>query len=411
VKAGESLGIIGVNGSGKSTLLKIIAGILRPSSGTVEVAGKVGILDYGSGINAQFTGRENVYLKGAVHGMSRRELDKRIQSIIDYADIGDFIDKPVKSYSSGMQARLGFAIITHIDVDVLITDEALAVGDMFFVQKSMRTIREFLSRGTFIFVTHAVADVQTLCTRAIWLDKGQIRAIGPSKDVVEAYLESSRTEKSSALLASRAEALGDDDNEPVDADALKLSEHMNYRPPRMIRDPRLDIVSQSRWRNDLEIPIFDASREWEGAGGAQILDVRLEDGDGTQLSWFIGAELARLKIEILAETLINQAIVGFQVQDRLGQTLFADNTYVTTLDHDLQLSRGETAEIMFEFQMPLLPTGDYMFRIAVADGVEDECVSLVAAKDALTVRSTTSGARHGLVGVPMKSISIHKNTE
>ena len=135
IAKGESWGIIGVNGSGKSTLLKMIAGNLRPTTGRVEVDGKVAILDYSSGLHGGFTGRENVYLKASMHGMSRREIDEKFESIVSFADIGDFMDQPVRSYSSGMVARLGFAIIAHVDADIIITDEALAVGDAFFVQK------------------------------------------------------------------------------------------------------------------------------------------------------------------------------------------------------------------------------------------------------------------------------------
>src|SRR5713101_5422824 len=137
IMKGESWGFIGVNGSGKSTLLKIISGNLRPTKGSVEVEGKVAILDYGSGINGEFTGRENVYLKASILGLTRKQVDERFDSIAAFADIGEFMDQPVKTYSSGMGARLGFAIMAHVDADIMITDEALAVGDAFFVQKCM----------------------------------------------------------------------------------------------------------------------------------------------------------------------------------------------------------------------------------------------------------------------------------
>ena len=150
IKKGESMGFVGVNGSGKSTLLKIISGNLRPSSGFVEVNGKVVILDYSSGFHGELTGRENIFIKASILGLTKKQINECYDSIVEFAEIGDFINQPVKIYSSGMTSRLGFAIIAHVNADIIITDEALAVGDIFFVQKCMRFIREFLKKGNFL---------------------------------------------------------------------------------------------------------------------------------------------------------------------------------------------------------------------------------------------------------------------
>src|SRR5262245_48931106 len=206
IKKGESWGVIGVNGSGKSTLLKMVAGNLRPTTGYLEVDGRVAILDYSSGLHGGFTGRENVYLKASMHGMSRREIDAKFVSIAKFADIGEFIDQPVKTYSSGMVARLGFAILAHVDADIIITDEALAVGDAFFVQKCMDFVRSFLKRGTFLFVSHSTNDVVSLCQKAIWLEHGRIRAIGSAKDVADGYLSSRSLQLSRQYLEQFDEA-------------------------------------------------------------------------------------------------------------------------------------------------------------------------------------------------------------
>lgn len=412
VRKGESIGIIGVNGSGKSTLLRIIAGSLRPTSGTVDVKGKVGILDIGSGINEEYTGRENVYLKAAIHGMSKRRVDELYQDIADYAGIGDFMEKQVKTYSSGMKARLGFAIIAHIDVDVLITDEALAVGDMFFVQKSMRTIRQFLETGTFLFVTHSLNDVLALCNRAIWLEHGEIKKIGPAKDVVDAYIATEQNVKSMAYAENKKNIENNvnvsNKIDEITVDQPEISKRTNSRPPRITIDPRQDLLKQTQWRNDIKIPAFDKIDKGHGVGGARIIDVIFEDLEGNALSWIIGAEQVRLQIKVAVDKEIEHPIVGFQMKDRLGQTLFADNTYIVTLEDNFSLSAGDVFLAEFSFQMPLLPVGEYIIRIAVADGIEDENAVLNCIDDALVINSITSGSRHGLLGQPMHKISLRR---
>ncbi len=173
IQRGETVGIVGRNGSGKSTLLQIICGTLAPSTGEVRVRGRVAaLLELGAGFNPEFTGRENVYLNGSVLGLTRSEIDRRFDEIAAFADIGEFIEQPVKSYSSGMAMRLAFSVMAHVDADILIIDEALAVGDAFFTQKCMRYLREFKERGTLLFVSHDSSAVTGLCERAVWLDRG-----------------------------------------------------------------------------------------------------------------------------------------------------------------------------------------------------------------------------------------------
>jgi len=168
VKKGETVGIIGRNGSGKSTLLQMICGTLNPTSGSIQTQGRIAaLLELGSGFNPEFTGRENVYMNGAVLGLSREEIDARFDAIAAFADIGQFIEQPVKTYSSGMMVRLAFAVIAHVDADILVIDEALAVGDAFFTQKCMRFLRAFMKTGTVLFVSHDTGSVRNLCARAI----------------------------------------------------------------------------------------------------------------------------------------------------------------------------------------------------------------------------------------------------
>src|SRR5258708_6550081 len=189
VRKGETVGIIGRNGAGKSTLLQILCGTLHPNSGSVTITGRIAaLLELGSGFNPEFSGRDNVYLYASVLGLSRKEVDNRFDDIAAFADIGDFIEQPIKTYSTGMAVRLAFAVIAHLDPDILVIDEALAVGDAFFVQKCMRFLRRFMETGTILFVSHDTGSVINLCQRAIWLHGGAIRALGPPKEIAEAYL-------------------------------------------------------------------------------------------------------------------------------------------------------------------------------------------------------------------------------
>lgn len=190
VKRGECVGIIGRNGAGKSTLLQIITGTLSPSSGTVECNGRVAaLLELGSGFNPEFTGQENVYLNASILGLTKEEIDAKYDDIVAFADIGEFINQPVKSYSSGMAVRLAFAVVAHVDADILIVDEALSVGDAFFTQKCMRFLRQFMEKNTVLFVSHDTGAVNSLCNAAIMLENGRIKKIGTPKEITEQYLE------------------------------------------------------------------------------------------------------------------------------------------------------------------------------------------------------------------------------
>ena len=196
VKRGEALGLIGRNGAGKSTLLQMVCGTLNPSSGSVVVNGKIGaLLELGAGFNPEFTGRENVYLAAAVMGFSGAETDALYESIVDFSGIREFIDQPVKTYSSGMYVRLAFSIATSANPDILVIDEALSVGDGAFAKKSFERIMQLKTQGTTVlFCSHSMYQVESFCDRALWLDRGQVQMEGPAADVVAAYTDSLRAE-------------------------------------------------------------------------------------------------------------------------------------------------------------------------------------------------------------------------
>src|SRR5580700_1091521 len=201
VGRGEVFCIVGENGSGKSTALQLIAGIMEPAAGEVRIGGRVSaLLELGAGFNPEFTGRDNVYLNASILGFSKADIDRRYRDIEEFAEIGDFIRQPVKTYSSGMVVRLAFAVAINVDPEILLVDEALAVGDIYFRHRCMRKVHELRARGiTILFVSHSTGDIKSLGDRAIWLDHGSVRAVGKADLVVMQYL-AAMTEKDAQYL-------------------------------------------------------------------------------------------------------------------------------------------------------------------------------------------------------------------
>ncbi len=189
VQQGETLGIIGTNGSGKSTVLKLISRIIEPTTGRITVSGRLSaLLELGAGFHPDLTGRENIYLNGSILGLGRREMKRKFDDIVAFADLGQFIDMPVRSYSSGMHMRLGFAVAIHVDPEILLVDEVLAVGDEAFQAKCFRKIEELQQQGlTIVLVSHDLGEVKRLCNRAVWLADGELKALGPSEVVTAQY--------------------------------------------------------------------------------------------------------------------------------------------------------------------------------------------------------------------------------
>jgi lipopolysaccharide transport system ATP-binding protein len=205
VARGEAFGLIGGNGSGKSTLLKLVAGMLRPTTGQLAVDGRVAaLIELGAGFHPEISGRENVYINGAVLGLSRREIDKRYRGIVEFSGLGDFMEEPVKNYSSGMYVRLGFAVAVHTDPDVLLVDEVLAVGDEAFAHRCLRRIEEFLAAGkTLLLVSHSLDMVAELCDRVVWLDRGHQRLTGDPRRVIDAYRQAVAEQEAAEHLAAK----------------------------------------------------------------------------------------------------------------------------------------------------------------------------------------------------------------
>lgn len=391
VKQGETFGIIGLNGSGKSTLLQILCGTLSPSSGEVSVKGKVAaLLELGSGFNPEFSGRENVVMSARLYGLTSEEIDSRFDQIVAFADIGDFIEKPVKTYSSGMYVRLAFSVIAHVDADILVIDEALSVGDAYFVQKCMRFLRGFMERGTLLFVSHDVGAVTSLCSRAMWLQKGELKTIGEPKEIIKLYLEG---------LVSQSQ----------DIKAVKenTQAHVDNANDVQYVDMRDRFINASNLRNDIQImPFADASDAF-GAGGAKIQDAYIEDvKTSSRLSFTVGGELVRLIIVAEAIEDLDSVILGFDLKNRHGQTVFGDNTYLSYRTEPKNLCGRQVVKAIFEFYMPVMPVGDYAITVAIATGSQESHVQHHWVHDAVILRAQASRVCFGLVGVPMKNIQL-----
>lgn len=391
INKGETVGIIGRNGSGKSTLLQMICGTLNQTNGHVETRGRVAaLLELGSGFNPEFTGRENVYLNGAVLGLQTHEIDERFQNISDFAEIGDFIDQPVKTYSSGMMVRLAFAVIAHVDADILVVDEALSVGDAFFTQKCMRFLRNFMKSGTVLFVSHDTGAVINLCNKAMLLENGRLTVMDTPEIVTKRYLAAIYEENQQISGFQFSSSNGESEAQTVEE----------------YRDMRMSVINQSTLRNDIEVFTFDPMAEGFGTGLVEIINVRLLDRDNVALAWIVGGEDVVLEIICQSKTDLLRPIVGFQFKDRLGQVIFADNTYLTYQHRPIIVKNRMILVARFEFRMPVLPTGDYSINAAVADGTQDNHVQHHWRFDALSIRSHASSICVGLVGIPMRSISM-----
>jgi ABC-type polysaccharide/polyol phosphate transport system ATPase subunit len=226
VYPGETIGILGQNGSGKSTLLKLLTGVLQPTNGEIYVNARVAsLLELGAGFHPDLTGRENIFLNASIYGMDNRTIRRNLDSIIDFAEIGDFIDTPVKHYSSGMYVRLGFAVAIHTQPDVMIVDEVLTVGDQIFQQKCMQSISEMEKAGVaLILVSHNVEDIRRLCSRAIWLHNGYVRADGNSFDVVDAYVAHANEQFYARRMQDKVTAQAKDGSQDRDGGATDSDE-------------------------------------------------------------------------------------------------------------------------------------------------------------------------------------------
>lgn len=336
VEAGETFCIIGENGSGKSTMLQIIAGILRPSSGQASVNGRVAaLLELGSGFNPDFTGRDNVYLNAAILGLSHDETKQRFQSIEEFAEIGDFLDQPVKTYSSGMAVRLAFSVAIHVDPEILLVDEALAVGDVYFRQRCLRKVHELRQRGvTILFVSHSMGDVKAIGDRVLWLEHGRIREIGSTDLVVAKYL-AEMTAKDSSFVEHQAEA------------RLESATSAGQAPELVTTIPNVD--------------------HRHGDGRAEILGIAVLNEMGEPAGMLEPNSKCIVRISAKAKEWVASPNIGFMMRNHMGLDFAGSNTLRE--GHELPaMGPGDTVTVDFHLELPDLYPSHFSFSPAIADG-------------------------------------------
>ena len=377
VKKGETIGIIGRNGAGKSTLLQIICGTLSPSSGDVEVNGRAAaLLELGSGFNPEFTGRENVYINALILGLTEEEIDSKYDAIVAFADIGDFIEQPVKSYSSGMLVRLAFAVIAHVDADILVIDEALAVGDVFFTQKCMRFLKSFMETGTVLFVSHDTSAVTSLCEKAILLEKGSISHSGTAEKVVRQYVNTTIVQGVEETLVHQVETKS--------VTSVKMSGEQ--------------IINEIGYFKNIE------NSEAIGTGQAEITKIEFFDTiTGLPLTLLHGGERLTVKIFASTSSSLKSTVIGFFIKNRLGQSLFGETTFNgKAFGVDARTDLCAT----FKFELPYLPNGEYSMTVSIADGDLGHHIHHHWVHDAVVLRINSSVARFGLVGIKFQQKSL-----
>jgi len=332
VSPGTTLGIVGQNGSGKSTLLQIVAGILTQTSGDCSVEGKVSaLLELGSGFSPQFTGRENVFMNGAIMGLTHSQVEKRLGDILDFAEIGEFVDQPVKTYSSGMFMRLAFAVAIHVDPDILLVDEVLAVGDLIFQHRCTNRIRRLRQEGkTILFVTHDLQAVTRYCDRAILLDHGQKLEDGDPEQVVQRY---------QALIAEREQKAG----------------------------PGEVWTGADQNRNLQVVSTIPHIHHRYGDGGAKVIGIILHSKEGKVLSEIRAGEEVHLVISVRFFKPLKNPIIGFTIRDHLGVEIAASNTSYEGL-HLPPTNPEDVVTVGFQIQIPELRPDSYSISPAVANG-------------------------------------------
>ncbi len=344
MQRGEAVGIIGRNGSGKSTLLKIVSGVVTPTAGNVEINGRLAaLLELGAGFNPEFTGRQNIYFNGAILGFSKAEMDARFDEIVDFADIGEFIDQPVKTYSSGMYVRLAFAVQVCVNPEVLIVDEALSVGDVFFQQKCFARMREILANGTTcLFVSHDVIAIQNLCQRTCLLQNGRIAFLGDSKEAVSRYFGTigERIQKRAKELVHVKHSL----------QKVELSVS--------------DIVCANS-TNILVHNVLQKDMPRHGAYGVELIAARITDRMGRDTMEVEMLQSLTFSLLLQANEAIVDPSAGIHLFDRLGNLVFAAGT--RQLGHHLpDLASGEYLVVTLKLTLNVQP-GEYTFSLGTSE--------------------------------------------
>jgi ABC-type polysaccharide/polyol phosphate transport system ATPase subunit len=354
---GERVGIVGHNGAGKSTLLKAMTGIYWPTSGTVAVRGRIcSLLEIGAGFNHELSGRENIYLHGAIYGLHRQEIAQMVDEIISFTGLGEFIDTPVKYYSTGMYMRLAFAAATAVKPEILILDEMFAGGDAEFIAKAAKRMQEVFDVASIIvFVSHQLELIEKFCQRVIWMDHGRVRADGPTENILTAYR--------SVMQGGQGDAVA---GRGLDGGAA------------------------------------DPGRR------ARLLTVRFEDADGNRRTEFAAGMQARLLVEFATSEEMASPIIGFLFKDAQGLPVMGENTCASFDGRAPRAAAGDRVRARFAFTMPPLAAGAYDVTVALVEGVQASHQSRLWVDGAsrVVVPGTGTNSGKGVLALPLESVSL-----
>lgn len=367
IKRGETVGIIGINGAGKSTLLKIITGVLTPTGGNIEVKGKISaLLELGAGFNMEYTGIENIYLNGTMMGFSKEEVDKKLDDILDFADIGDFVNQPVKTYSSGMFVRLAFAVAINVEPDILVIDEALSVGDAFFQQKCYKKIKELAGKSTVLIVSHDLNAMTKFCERIIVMSAGQKVFDGEPNEAIAKYFKlkqgALRNDKKSIELNNS------------DFEMYKAPDENSY-------SGKMDVIIEKYFYSIDNEPFSEVCQK----------------DDEFKISLVINSKID-----------IESPIIGFQIRDKYGNEVFGQTSLTSPVEQGV-IKQGRNI-INFAFDWPEIREGDYFITIGIGNGTEvlnqvEECWI----NNAIHITATTHGKTiFGIFNHDMKEFEISK---
>lgn len=373
VKRGETFGIIGTNGAGKSTLLKLITGVATPSNGKISINGKISaLLELGAGFNKNYTGRENIYLNGTMMGYSRNEMNEKIDDILEFADIGEFIDQPVKTYSSGMFARLAFAVAINVEPDILIVDEALSVGDVFFQNKCYKKFEELRKQDTtVIFVSHDIGTVKRLCSRVLWIEHGEQQMIGDSNEVCTHYTNS--------ILEKRGEEADKDReriNTPVSDEEYQIK-HFDFD-----NYPAISFTSESILNEDVK-----------------ILSAFITNDEGTRVSNCEINKEYTLSVIFESNKEIENCIAGFVMETVKGLWIINCNSILCGEKKGFRIRKGTYNRVDFRFEMPQISNGDYVIGVAVSSGDKINFKVLTWLYNVLYVQISNSGETSAVLNI------------
>lgn len=398
VTKGETVGIIGQNGSGKSTLLQVIAGTLTPTTGEVYVSGRVSaLLELGSGFNPEFTGRQNVFFNGQILGLSRTEIEAKFDEIVSFAEIGEFMEQPVKTYSSGMFVRLAFAVAINVNPEILIVDEALAVGDGVFVHRCMAKIREFQDRGgTILYVSHDVGAVSRLCTKALWMNQGIVVDSGKPAEVCkhyQAWVHEEVNKRTASHLHNRPDvphsiAIDNQNEENIDIKKITIKEINPFT-----NKPFLSFSNYERF----------------GTGRAEIEDVCLLGANDRPIKLVYPGDIVKVRITTFRHDRVRKPNVGIALLDRLRTVLSGWSTELLDKEFaDYWLSKSEIgrATVEFEFIWPHLAGGSYAFDIAFGDGPHENLEMLDWIQNATTIQAAVNDFVDGVFQVAGRQIRL-----